>query len=57
MSEKPPAARVFLEQAERCRRLARLITDQQVAQTLLDLADEFEKRAARVEYCLDNRHE
>jgi hypothetical protein len=38
----------LIQQAERCRRLADGITDRQVIERLLQLADDFERRAAEI---------
>ena len=38
-------ATYFLEQAERCRRLAANLTDEQTAASLRELAEEFTRRA------------
>jgi hypothetical protein len=43
-------AQLLREKAERCRRLARQITDIEVAKKLLDLAQEFEQQAASAEH-------
>jgi hypothetical protein len=42
-------AHLLREKAERCRRLARQITDTEVARKLLDLAREFEQQAVASE--------
>ena len=41
----PSAAFDALEQAARCRRLARTVTDQRTLDALRDMASEYEKRA------------
>ena len=41
-------ATYFLEQAERCRRLAAELNDQQTAAALVELAEEFARRAAEL---------
>lgn len=40
------AAQKFKEQAERCRRLSRQITDPDVIRSLLELAERFDRQAA-----------
>jgi hypothetical protein len=45
MPEGRSTAQTLREQAERCRRLARRITDREGAQRLLDLALELDERA------------
>jgi hypothetical protein len=42
-------ARTYREKAERCRRLARQTTDREIAQRLLDLAQEFDQHATQAE--------
>ena len=51
MTKSPDDARVenLREQAMRCRRLAKLTTDREVAQKLTELAGEFEQRALELE--------
>ena len=45
----PKRSQILREQAERCRRLARATTDRAVSRRLLELAEEFEERAAAEE--------
>jgi hypothetical protein len=42
-------AQTYREKAARCRRLARQTTDRQIAQRLLELADQFEQFAVEAE--------
>jgi hypothetical protein len=49
MPEAPNTAQSLRDKAERCRRLARATIDATVAGRLLDLAVEFEERAAAAE--------
>jgi hypothetical protein len=42
-------ADILREQAARCRRLAQGVTDREVSRRLLELADEFNERAAAEE--------
>ena len=49
MPEGRETAQILREQAARCRRLARAMTDREVSRRLLELAKEFEERAAAVE--------
>lgn len=42
-------AQLLREKAERCRRLARQITDTEVARKLLELANDFDQQAAAAE--------
>jgi hypothetical protein len=51
MTKSPDDARVenLRVQAMRCRRLAKLTTDREVAQKLAELAQEFEQRALELE--------
>jgi exopolyphosphatase/pppGpp-phosphohydrolase len=45
----PKRSQILREQAERCRRLAGSTTDRAVSRRLLELAEEFEERAAAEE--------
>ena len=49
VSDVPKRSQILREQAERCRRLAGATTDQAVSRRLLQLAEEFEERAAAEE--------
>jgi hypothetical protein len=49
MPELAETAEMLRAQAERCRRLARGTLDYAVIRRLLDLAEEFENRAAELE--------
>ena len=49
MPTAPTNAQMLREQAARCRRLARAVTDPTVSHKLLDLAAEFEDQAATEE--------
>jgi hypothetical protein len=49
MPEQADTAEMLRAQGERCRRLASGILDYEVARRLLDLAEEFEDRAAELE--------
>jgi len=49
MPDASKNAQMLREQAERCRRLARATIDMKVCRTLLELAAEFEQRAAAEE--------
>jgi hypothetical protein len=51
MVDRQTLAAIYREKAERCRRLARQTTDREIANRLLELAVEFEERAAEA----DNR--
>jgi hypothetical protein len=42
-------AQTYRDKAARCRRLARQTTDREIAQRLLELAQEFEEHAAQAE--------
>ena len=43
------------EQAERCRRLARQTSDRQVAGRLLEIAEEFDRKAASIRITCNGR--
>ena len=48
MDDEGAVARSYRDKAERCRRLARQTTDREIAQRLIELAQEFEQQALNV---------
>ena len=55
MPERHQTAELLREQAARCRRLARAITDRKVERRLLELAEALEERAAAIGAASPNR--
>ena len=51
VSDNPKRSQFLRDQAERCRRLAGATTDRAVSRRLLELAEEFDERAAAEEGC------
>jgi hypothetical protein len=49
MVDPATIAQTYREKASRCRRLARQTTDREVAERLIELAQEFEDQAAALE--------
>jgi hypothetical protein len=49
MTDPKELARGYREKAARCRRLARQTTDRAIAETLVELAREFDEQAAELE--------
>lgn len=49
MVDPTSIAQTYRDQAARCRRLARQTTDRQIAERLLELAQEFERQAELIE--------
>jgi hypothetical protein len=49
MPDTRKTAEMLREKAERCRRLARAVTDAEVSRRLFELATEFDERAAAEE--------
>ena len=49
MVDRSTIAKTYRDNAARCRRLAQQTTDRQIAQRLLELADEFDERAEQAE--------
>ena len=49
MVDRSTIAKTYRDNAARCRRLAQQTTDRQIAQRLLDLAEEFEQHAEQAE--------
>jgi hypothetical protein len=49
MTDPKELARGYRDKAARCRRLARQTTDRQIAETLAELAREFDEQATEIE--------
>jgi hypothetical protein len=49
MADPLSVAKTYREKAARCRRLARQTTDRDIANRLIQLAEEFEQHAAQAE--------
>jgi hypothetical protein len=49
MTNPQELARGYRDKAARCRRLARQITDREIADKLVELAREFDEQAAEIE--------
>jgi hypothetical protein len=49
MVDRSTIAKTYRDNAARCRRLAQLTTDRQIAERLLELAAEFDEHADRAE--------
>jgi hypothetical protein len=49
MTDPQELARGYRDKAARCRRLARQTTDRQIAETLAELAREFDEQATEIE--------
>jgi hypothetical protein len=49
MVDRSTLARTYRDNSARCRRLAQQTTDRQIAQRLLELAEEFDQRAEEAE--------
>jgi hypothetical protein len=49
MTDPKELARGYRDKAARCRRLARQTTDRQIAETLTELAREFDEQATEIE--------
>jgi len=49
MAQRPTISEIYRDKAAQCRRLARATTDYEIAQRLLELAKEFDQKAAEAE--------